>query len=214
MPLRSSVEPFDDPGWIFELKYDGFRALACVEEGRCRLVSRNGNEFRSFASLSQELGSGFGSTAVVDGEIVCLDSDGKPQFCDLLYRRAEPAFIAFDILWRGQEDLRFLPLVDRKQELRRTLARSRSRRLLYADHVQGNGAELFERVCDLDLEGIVAKHRNGHYTSDVEASTWFKIRNRTYSQWAGRNEAFERDRHFEPVAGWHLCELAAAAVAG
>src|SRR5690242_14256337 len=91
MPLRSSVEPFDDPDWIFELKYDGFRALAYVEEGRCRLVSRNGNEFKSFSSLSQELGSGFGSTAVLDGEIVCLDSHGKPQFYELLYRRAEPA---------------------------------------------------------------------------------------------------------------------------
>jgi len=118
---------------------------------------------------------------------------------ELLYRRAEPVLIAFDILWRGQEDLQFLPLVDRKQELRRVLAKSRSSRLVYADHVIGNGTALFERVCGLDLEGIVAKHRNGHYTSDPEVSTWFKIRNRSYSQWAGRNEAFERDRHFEPV---------------
>jgi ATP-dependent DNA ligase len=109
--------------------------------------------------------------------------------------------------------VRFLPLVDRKQELRRTLARSRSLRMLYADHVTGNGSALFQRVCALDLEGIVAKQRKGHYTSDVEASTWLKIRNRSYSQWAGRN-AFDRDRHTEPVAGWHLCDLAASAVAG
>jgi len=110
----------------------------------------------------------------------------------------EPVFIAFDILWRGHEDLRFLPLVDRKQELRRLVAMSDSPRLLYADRVRGNGMVLYKGVCDLDLEGIVAKHRNGHYTSEVEASTWFKIRNRSYSQWAGRDEAFERDRHAEP----------------
>jgi hypothetical protein len=63
----------------------------------------------------------------------------------------------------------------------------------------------------LDIEGIVAKHRWGQYTSDAEASTWFNIRNRDCSQWAGRNEAFERDRHREPVAGWHACELELAA---
>ena len=195
------VESFDDPDWLFELKYDGFRALAYVNEGGCRLVSRNGNEFKSLAPVSEELGNALGVSAVLDGEIVCLDRKGKPQFYELLYRRREPIFVAFDILWRGHEDLRFLPLIDRKQELRRVLARSRSQRLMYADHVTGTGCELFERVCDLDLEGIVAKHRNGHYTSDAEASTWFKIRNRNYSQWVGRNEAFERDRHWEPVPG-------------
>jgi bifunctional non-homologous end joining protein LigD len=176
MPLRRSVEPFDDPDWIFELKYDGFRALAYVEEGRCRLASRNGNEFKSFSSLSQELGSAFASTAVLDGEIVCLDKKGRPQFYDLLYRRVSPVFVAFDILWRDNEDLRFLPLIDRKQELRRAL-RGSSSCIMYADHVEGNGVDLFERVCSIDLEGIVAKHRHGHYTSDSEASTWFKIRN-------------------------------------
>jgi len=147
---------------------------------------------------------------VLDGEIVCLDKQGKPQFYELLYRRAEPVFVAFDILWRGREDLRFLGLVDRRQELRHVLARSGSPRLLYAEYIIGTWTALFERVCDLDLEGIVAKHRDGHYTSEAEASTWFKIRNRSYSQWAGRDEAFERNRHAEPVAGWHACELAAA----
>jgi len=82
-----------------------------------------------------------------------------------------------------------------------------------ADHLDGKGIALFDRACELDLEGIVAKHRNGRYTSDADASTWFKIRNRNYSQWAGRNEAFERDRHREPTAGWHACEVALAAAA-
>jgi len=66
------------------------------------------------------------------------------------------------------------------------------------------------RVCELDLEGIVAKNKFGGYVTEREHSTWFKIRNRAYSQMAGREELFERDRHSEPVAGWHSCDLACA----
>jgi ATP-dependent DNA ligase len=80
-------------------------------------------------------------------------------------------------------------------------------RLLYADHIEANGTALFERVCDLDLEGIVAKYRFGNYAADCESSTWFKIRNLQYSQMIDRAEHFERD-HDEPVPGWHCCALA------
>jgi bifunctional non-homologous end joining protein LigD len=146
MPLRRIGAPFDDPDWIFEIKYDGFRALSYLNEARCRLVSRKGNEFRSFTALSEELASSLPVSAVLDGEIVCLDRDGRPQFYNLLYHRASPVFVAFDILWRGQEDLRHLPLVDRKQELRGVLARSKSTSVLYADHIDGKGIALFERV--------------------------------------------------------------------
>jgi bifunctional non-homologous end joining protein LigD len=211
MPLRRIADPFDDLDWLFELKYDGFRALALIDNGRCRLVSRNVNEFKSFSTLAQEIGKALDSSVVLDGEIVCLDRRGRPQFYNLFYRRGSPVFVAFDILWRGEDDLRYLPLVDRKQELRRLLRNAPSC-ILYADHVHGDGVRLFERVCELDLEGIVAKHRGGHYTSDPEASTWFKVRNRSYSQWLGRHEAFERDRHAEPVPGWHVCALATAGI--
>ena len=72
----------------------------------------------------------------------------------------------------------------------------------------GPGIALFQRVCKLDLEGIVAKQKYGPYTSDREHSSWFKIRNREYSQMVGREELFERERHQEPVPGWHSCVLA------
>ena len=85
-------------------------------------------------------------------------------------------------------------------------------RLRYADHVDAYGTELFYRICELDLEGIVAKHKFGPYVADRESSTWFKIRNREYSQMLGREELFERERHQEPVAGWHSCALACAAL--
>jgi len=73
---------------------------------------------------------------------------------------------------------------------------------------------LFERICEFDLEGIVAKHKSSPYATGREQSTWFKIRNRNYSQMVGREEMFERDRHSEPVAGWHVCDLACAGVEG
>src|SRR5205823_13968896 len=102
---------------------------------------------------------------------------------------------------------------DRKQELRRLLSRvPANSRLRYVDHVERPGTALFERVCELDLEGVVAKHKHAPYVTEREQSTWFKILNRAYSQKAGREELFERDRSSEPVAGWHSCELAFAHV--
>ena len=69
---------------------------------------------------------------------------------------------------------------------------------------------MFQCVCELDLEGIVAKQKFGAYVTEREHSTWFKILNREYSQKDGREELFERERHGEPVPGWHSCELARA----
>jgi hypothetical protein len=86
--------------------------------------------------------------------------------------------------------------------------------LRYVEHVEGTGTALFRRVCKLDLEGIVTKHKFTPYVTDRENSTWFKILNREYSQKEGREELFERERHSEPVAGWHSCVLACASLEG
>jgi hypothetical protein len=67
-------------------------------------------------------------------------------------------------------------------------------------------------ACELDLEGIVAKHKSAPHESEREKSSWFKISNPHYSQWAGREELFERERHEEPTPGWHTCDLACAGV--
>ena len=100
-------------------------------------------------------------------------------------------------------------LLDRKQELRRLLARACAP-LKYTEYIEGCGTALFQRVCELDLEGIVAKQKSAPYVTEREQSTWFKILNREYSQKDGREELFERERHSEPVAGWHVCALACA----
>ena len=211
MPLLRRPLPFDHPEWIFELKYDGFRSLAVIQNGRTQLISRNGNPFSSFDDLRKGLALPVTRKTVLDGEIVCLDKRGRPQFRDLLFHRGEPCFFAFDLLMSDGRDLRPEKLADRKQELRRALTGlPKTSRLQYVDHVEQHGTALFRRVCEMDLEGIIAKHSPASYTT--ERTTWFKIKNRNYSQMQGREELFERERHKEPVAGWHSCELACAEI--
>jgi len=120
-------------------------------------------------------------------------------------------FLAFDVLTYGK-DLRTERLLDRKQELRRLLPRSPDAPLKYTEYIDGQGIALFQRVYEMDLEGIVAKHKSAPYVTEREHSTWFKILNREYSQKNGREELFERERHQEPVAGWHSCVLACASI--
>lgn len=212
MPLRRRTAPFDGPEWIFELKYDGFRALAVVHSGICQMVSRNGHPFASFQALAGSIGSALRSTtrsAVIDGEIVCLDATGHPRFNDLLFHRAEPCFLAFDLIATDGRDLRGVPLIRRKAILNQLLRGvSSSFGILAAGCIENSGVALFEQVCAMDLEGVVAKLKTGTYVAERERSTWFKVRNPRYSQILGREELFERDRHREPAPGWQACDLA------
>jgi ATP-dependent DNA ligase len=127
-----------------------------------------------------------------------------PVSIDLLFRRGDPCFVAFDLLQVNGRDLRRERLIERKHELERITSGLSS--IVYAEHIERTGIALFEKACELDLEGIVAKHGRAPY--DPQRTTWFKIRNREYSQMVGREELFERERHQEPVAGWHSCSLA------
>src|SRR5262245_56771882 len=190
-PMRLAVrrEPFDHTDWIYEVKYDGFRALAYIQSSSCRLISRNKHDYKSFAGLRACLAQ-LPHDAVLDGEIVCLDTDGRPQFNQLFYRRGEPYFYAFDVPYLDGRDLRNLPLIERKRILRRIVPRSGSR-LLYVRHIEGRGVELFQEVCRCDLEGIVAKWKRGAYVSG-DVTSWVKVKNPAYSQAVGRWEQFQR----------------------
>lgn len=120
MRLASLRDPFDHPDWLFELKYDGFRALAHVGPDGTRLVSRNLHIYKPFGDLCEALAAELDRrTAVLDGELVCVDRDGRPQFYDLLRRRAPVYFYAFDLVELDGRDLRALPLLERKRQLRR-----------------------------------------------------------------------------------------------
>src|SRR5207237_342075 len=124
--------------------------------------------------------------AVLDGEIVCLGPDGKPEFYKLMRRRSPQHFYAFDILWLDGRDLRHVPLLRRKRILRRIVPLQPAP-VLYAD-----GVDLFRNLCEMDMEGIVAKRKDGLYTP--EETSWVKIKNPRYSQMDGRRELFERKR--------------------
>ena len=187
MPLVSRRDAFDDPAWLFELKLDGFRALAFVGRKGVRLISRNGHVFSKWPTLHKALRATIRRRAVVlDGEVVCLDGDGRPDFRALLFRRGEPHFYAFDLLWLDG-DVRDQPLIARKRMLRKLLPRRDDVR--YLDHIVERGRDLFAAVCEQDLEGIVAKHQRGLY--DPDASSWWKVKNVAYSQARDRWELFE-----------------------
>jgi bifunctional non-homologous end joining protein LigD len=129
-PIRLSrrLEPFDSDQFIFELKIDGFRALAHIEAGEGKLISRNGNTFRGFADLATWIAEHLRvESAILDGEIACVDEGGRPVFRDLLFRRRQCVFIAFDLLYLNGRDLRTLPLIERKAMLKKLLQRKRSR---------------------------------------------------------------------------------------
>jgi bifunctional non-homologous end joining protein LigD len=178
MRLSRRTQPFDSDDFIFELKIDGFRSLAYIENGQCDLVSRNGNTFRNFKDLAQWLGQNLRvESAVLDGEIACVDDSGRSVFNDLLFRRRDCLFFAFDLLFLNGEDLRALPLTERKARLKKLLRRKRSRVL---DHIDARGRQFFEKVCELDLEGIVAKRKHSQYRPTEKPSPhWVKIKNRS-----------------------------------
>jgi hypothetical protein len=180
----------------------------------CRLMSRNGNQFYSFESLAQDIGKALKATdAILDGEICCVDRHSRPHFNELLFRRGEPVFFAFDLIYCNGIDWREQPLVKRKERLRDVLRGIKCDRISYVDHVSRTGKALFQKACEMDLEGIVAKHKLGKYMSGREQSTWFKIRNRSYSQWDGRDELFEY-RGEQQRPGWDTFLRAAFAAAG
>ena len=182
---------FDDPDFVWELKHDGFRAVAYIEDGDCRLISRKQIQYKSFAGLATALAGLRVKNAILDGELVVLGSDGRSQFMDLMRRRTRDAlYYAFDLVWLDSQDLRPLPLLDRKAALRQILKLSKVPAILSADHIEGIGSSFFQAVCARDCEGVVAKHKQGPYTSAPRS--WFKVINPSYSQHRGRREMFDK----------------------
>ena len=118
VPTRRK-EPFDHADWLFDVKYDGFRALCHVEPGRPRFSSRNGHPLDRFTDLAAEVASVLNvGEAILDGEVIVADATGRPQFYDLLRGRLAPAYVAFDLLWIDGVDLRPKPLSERRAVLR------------------------------------------------------------------------------------------------
>jgi bifunctional non-homologous end joining protein LigD len=187
--------PFDDPDFLFELKHDGFRALAHIWDGNCELISRKRNAYKSFNELRENLAKLKVQNAVIDGELVCLDSEGRSIFNELLFRRGSPIFYAFDLLYLNGRDLRQLPLIERKEKLREVIDKSGLPDVICGKYVEGRGVDLFNEVVRRNLEGVVAKRKTGTYAM---VSGWLKIKNPNYTQSERRHELFESFK-VEPV---------------
>jgi len=143
MGLRLVKEPFNDPDYIFELKVDGFRAVAYIERRECKLVSRNLNHLR-FKALEKALATLPVQNAIIDGEIVCIDAKGVSRFNELLSSKAEPVLYAFDLLWLNGDDFRKQPLILRKDRLAALIRLSDCNRIMYAQHIEGAGKQFFQ----------------------------------------------------------------------
>jgi bifunctional non-homologous end joining protein LigD len=193
--LTSREDSFDDPDWLFEPKYDGFRGLVYASRLGCEIRSRCDFRFDRFEELCNRVAGVLGSREVIlDGEIVALDRKGKPVFRDLLQGEGFLAFAAFDILWLEGEDLRPLSLEERKHRLTGLLPADTGP-LYKILTLEEHGRALFSAIRKMDLEGIVAKRKGDPYSS---TTTWYKIRNPAYSQWEGRGDLFRkraRSRH-------------------
>jgi len=182
------AKPFDNPDWVFEIKWDGYRAVAFIEEGRVRLVSRSQNDLTAqFPELGALPKFVRAQRTILDGEIVALDEKGRPSFSlmqqrtgfhpgkhRLPGRKGVPiVYYAFDLLYLDGFDLRRVALEARKQLLREHIKADGL--IHYSDHFAEKGRDLFEAARQQGLEGIVAKKRNGAY-QEKRSSDWLKIK--------------------------------------
>lgn len=192
MIVRAMLEPFDDPEWLYEIKQDGFRALAVIEQGRCRFYSKSKHRLTGFRDLGEAITRELHvDNAILDGELGASDESGRTVFTALMQRAKPARYFAFDLLWLNGSDLRSLPLQWRKIELKRLLP-ARCADILYVEHTRGAGTDLYRLACQLDLEGIVAKRADSPYGEIEPARDWIKIDNPHYSQQGRRGEFFRK----------------------
>ena len=149
-------KPFDDDEWVFEDKYDGFRMVAEIEDGKVTLYSRNGKIISdSYIEVAKAL-EGVKGDAVIDGELVALDENGVSHFQLLqnaLRHKARLLYCAFDLIFQDGDDLRGLMLLERKRRLKSILPRHK--RIEFSRHRKKSGTEFFEEAERKGLEGIM-----------------------------------------------------------
>jgi bifunctional non-homologous end joining protein LigD len=185
--LAETGEPFSKLGWLFEIKYDGYRLIVARSGGRAVLYSRAGHDLtETFPEIASAVAGLPYEHVVLDGEVVVHDARGLPSFARLqkrgrLTRRADIAraaldlpatYYAFDLLGFGDRDLRGLPLHARKEVLRRVLPTVGSVR--YSEHIEGEGLQMYEHMRGLGLEGVLAKRADSKYAAG-RSGQWLKI---------------------------------------
>lgn len=179
MLASRATGPFDHPDWVFEVKWDGYRAIAEVREGMVALRSRNGISFnKRFAPVAAALAK-LGFDGVLDGEIVVVDEQGRSNF--QLLQHGEPGrgrllYYVFDLLHLNGHDLTGLPLLRRKELLKKVLPPSP--RFRFSEHVAKDGMLFFAAARENGLEGILAKHGASTYEPGRRTRAWLKVKAR------------------------------------
>jgi bifunctional non-homologous end joining protein LigD len=179
MLARLVQKPFNDKDWLFEIKWDGYRVLAYLNKSKVNIYSRNQNSFNSlYPNLVAELKK-LSTDAIFDGEIVALDSSGHAVF-DVLqnYQNQTDVLLCyyiFDLLYYQGRDLRELPLIERKEILKKLLSSVKSPLLRYSDHIEEKGIDFFKEASKENLEGIVGKKKTSTYQSR-RSLDWVKIK--------------------------------------
>jgi bifunctional non-homologous end joining protein LigD len=165
--------------WLFEMKYDGYRALAAIAGDQVRIYTRNANDWtEQFRDLVGPLSKLTKGDALIDGEIVAF-KDGRTDFQtlkDALSSGAPLTYFAFDLLELDGEDLRKLPLTERKGRLRKLIGkRSNKDPIQFSDHIEGHGQAFYTAMCEGGYEGMVAKLGRSHYIGE-RTREWLKIK--------------------------------------
>ena len=178
MLATPAKRPFDHPDWIFEVKWDGYRAIAEIRDNGVSLYSRNRISFdKRFSPVADSLRK-LRFEAVLDGEIVVVDDQGRPDFQMLQHhqdsRRGHLMYYVFDLLYFRGHDLTHLPLVRRKELLKRILPSVPSIRL--SDHVSKDGVLFYNVAKEKGLEGVIAKHSQSVYEAGRRSRQWLKVK--------------------------------------
>jgi bifunctional non-homologous end joining protein LigD len=168
-------------GWLFEMKYDGYRAMAAIAGDQVRIFTRNGHDWtRQFGYLVPALSTLTAGTALIDGEICALTADGRSDFSRLktsLDGKSPIVFFAFDLLEQDGEDVAGLSQLERKARLEALLAtRPAGSPIQYSQHVVGGGREVFAAMCAGGFEGLVAKSAVARYYGGERSTAWYKVK--------------------------------------
>jgi len=190
--LVPRANPFDDPEWLFEPHYNGFRGLVYASQGRCEIRSRRDIPLKRFRDLWERVAVILGDReAILDCDIVSLNRQGRPVYQDLVRRQGFIAFAACDLLWLDGTDLRSEPLVVRK-ELLGDLLPEDTGPLYKILTIEEYGRALFGAIRKMELEGVVAKRKTDTYTP---GTIWYKISNPAYGRAEARtNPIHQRER--------------------
>jgi bifunctional non-homologous end joining protein LigD len=179
--LCSNVErPPGAAGWAHEIKFDGYRMQLRIEDGEATLKTRKGLDWSDRFKAVVKTASGL-PDGLLDGEVVAIDKDGLPDFAALQAAISEEktenlVYFAFDLLHDGTEDLRALPLSDRKARLQAWLAEARApASIRYVEHFESGGEAMLQSACSLALEGIVSKRLDAPYRSG-RGDDWTKAK--------------------------------------